>query len=271
MSAGVGTAAAVTAIATIYAANKNSDTAEKVADTTSKTATNAATLQSKAAADALAFQKQSAENDFKNQELTRQANYNQWAAREGRVSTFGQMLGLPARNIPAYVPSQDPNYLATQTPNVSPTIGGAAPPGPSTAPTTPQTVPGTAPASVPQGVTAPPNGDYRAFFNQLTGGKPLDQAGLLALKPQLDAAGIKITPPSAAGVVSKIGLPDGTWVRVLNGDTKVASPTVWIPQASGSGGGASSAQQIVGSPAFYAPDNIAPALQMPTFAGMLGR
>jgi hypothetical protein len=67
-------------------------------------ATHAADLQSKSAADALAFQKQQAAQDFANAQTTAQANYGQWAARQGRLSTLGQMVGLQPFNIPAYVP-----------------------------------------------------------------------------------------------------------------------------------------------------------------------
>ena len=64
-----------------------------------------ADLQSQAAEKALAFQKEEAAKSQANFEATQRANYNQWAAREGRLSQLGQLVGLPARTIPDYVPT----------------------------------------------------------------------------------------------------------------------------------------------------------------------
>jgi hypothetical protein len=52
----------------------------------------------------LAFEKDQAAKQLATQNAIQQANYQQWAAREQRLSNFGSMLGLPARDIPAYVP-----------------------------------------------------------------------------------------------------------------------------------------------------------------------
>lgn len=225
-------------------ASKQSNAAKEAAKIGSDATTHGADLAAKANDDALKFQKQQADVDARNQELARKANYDQWAAREARLSSFGQMVGLPSRDIPGYVPSAPQDYTGQS----APTIAGA----------------------VKQGAPAA-GGDYRAQFESLTGGKPLDQAGLLALAPQLQQAGFKITPPSAAGLVSKIQAPDGTWVRVLNGDPSVASPTVWIPQGQAGGGSASAASSVrpVGTPATYGQVQVSPGLQMPTFAGMV--
>jgi hypothetical protein len=67
-----------------------------------KATQHAADLQSQAAAQALRFQQEQAARDQANFETTQHANYDQWAARENRLSTFGQMVGLPSRQIPAY-------------------------------------------------------------------------------------------------------------------------------------------------------------------------
>lgn len=227
-------------VGSTVSASKQSSAAKESAKIGSDATTHAADLQSKANDDALTFQKQQASVDQQNQEQSRRANYDQWAARERRLSSFGQMVGLPSRDIPDYVASTPANYNSTP----APTIAGAA---------------------------NAPGGDYRAQFEALTGGKPLDQAGLLALAPQLQQAGFKITPPSAAGLVSKVQAPDGTWVRVLNGDPSVAAPTVWIPQggAGGAAGATSARAGVMGTPAAYGQIQVSPGLQMPTFSGMV--
>lgn len=119
---------AVSAAGAVGAAKMASNAAQKAAQTqatalgqstTTQTdaAKYAADLQQKQAAAALQFTKQQAETDWRNQELARQANYDQWRAREGSVSAFGQTVGLPSRSIPAYAAGIDPNY----------TGGGGAP------------------------------------------------------------------------------------------------------------------------------------------------
>lgn len=58
--------------------------------------------QTKATDDSLAYTKQQAGQNRADAETTRQGDYEQWAAREGRLSTIGGMLGMPARQIPGY-------------------------------------------------------------------------------------------------------------------------------------------------------------------------
>jgi hypothetical protein len=110
-----------------------------------------ANLQDAANQRAEVFSRQQAENSFANSEVTRQANYNQWAAREARVSSLGQALGLSARDIPAYVPGVDPNYTGGSSGSSSSSVPlssditdaltknyqslGATPTGPGTGPT----------------------------------------------------------------------------------------------------------------------------------------
>jgi hypothetical protein len=204
-------AAIVTTGGGIAAAKINSDTQKAAAKTTTDASTNATAASSAANANALAFQKAQAENEFQNSETTRKANYDQWAAQQQRMRQLDALIGVQPRAIPDYAPGVDPGFTGSKPSAAPPTAMNAAP------------------AAAPV-----PNGDFQAAFQQITGGKPLDQKGLLALAPQLQAAGIQVTPPSAGGVVSKIGHPDGKggmqWVRVLAGDTNVASPTVWIPQ-----------------------------------------
>lgn len=244
--------AAGTAGSGIYAAKKQSDSADKAADLTTTTANHAADLTAKSNADALDFQKQQAENAYQNSELARKANYDQWAAGERRKQSVNDLLGMGPRSIPDYVPGVDPRLSGGTPAPAAPAVGTLA----------------GAPVTPPPASPAPANGDWRGAFESITGGKPLDQKGLLALAPQLQQAGFKITPPSAAGVVSKIGLPDGSWVRVLNGDTSVASPTVWVPQPSSAGQVAPGTTNVgsVGSylqPAYAQPRTAALAIPKP--------
>lgn len=262
MSAGTATALIVAGIAAagttagaVYAANKSSGAAEHAADVTTQASTKAADQQSTAAANALAFQKQQAENDFKNQELARRANYDLNAAREQRVSSFGQMLGLPARNIPGYVPSQDPNYLANGTPAVSPTLGGAAQP--------------------PQGAPAPTTGTTNtdpqaAFMNavQALGISPTDARNNLSkVTDYLNSHGM----PGWAAADGKAG--DYVSYQGQGFDVLPAGDKNWQWLNDNPGTGAATPQSGVlrpmGTAAAYVPTNIAPALQAPTFAGML--
>lgn len=111
-------AAAIAGGAAIYRAHKQSSAANNAAKLTTSAANHAADVQGKSAAEALTFQRQQAENDAKNTEATRRANYDQWAARERRLGSVGEALGYGTRNIPAYVPTIDPHY---DTPMVPPT------------------------------------------------------------------------------------------------------------------------------------------------------
>lgn len=254
----IGTIAATGAVAagSAYSANKTSNAAEHGADVQTTAANHAADLQSKAAADALAFQKQAAENDFKNQELTRQANYNQWAAREQRLSSFGQMLGLGPRDIPAYVASQDPAYGGQ-----SATIGGAA--------GQPPIAPGATPAGSP--ASSPTNADPQAAFMSAVnalGIQPADARNNLSkITDYLNAHGM----PGWAAADGKAG--DYVSYQGQGFDVLPAGDKNWQwlndNGASGSAPAATSIIRPMGTAAAYAPNNIAPALQAPTFAGML--
>lgn len=124
--------AAATAGSGIYAASKSAGAATQGAQIQADANTKAAQLQAGAQANALAFQKQQAETDWQNQEVTRQANYNQWLADTQRKGAIGSLFGLPAPNIPAYVPTIDPKYTTGQTPL----------PSSPTAPTSTGTLPG---------------------------------------------------------------------------------------------------------------------------------
>lgn len=120
--AGSAISGAIAAHASGKASEAQSAAAKESADIQTKSANYAADVQSKSTADALDFQKEQAAQDQANFNSTSGANYGQWAAREGRLSSIGQALGLPARNIPAFVPS--PTISSNQT---APTTGQTAP------------------------------------------------------------------------------------------------------------------------------------------------
>lgn len=114
-----------TATAGIVGAKLSSDASGKAADLTTQAANHAADVQGQGAKDTLAFQERAAQQDFLNAENAQHGNYDQFAARQGRLSTLGQMVGLKPFDIPAYRPLQQ----APQTQAPGPMQGGPqAPP-----------------------------------------------------------------------------------------------------------------------------------------------
>jgi len=106
-------AAGATGTGLIVSGKMQANAARDAANAQVTGATKAAELASKSNAETLAFEKEQATADQDRFEASQQANYGQWAARESRMSNFGQALGLPARQIPNYVSSR-------------PGVGGAA-------------------------------------------------------------------------------------------------------------------------------------------------
>ncbi len=86
-----------------------------------------------------------------------------------------------------------------------------------------------------------PNGDTRALFNTLVGGRPFGQESLRAVAPILAQYCIALTPPNAVGDQTKIGDPvirrwvrvgfgEGQWVWVIQGDAyEPVCETVRLP------------------------------------------
>jgi type II secretory pathway pseudopilin PulG len=111
--------AAATAGSSVAAAKMQSSAAKKAAALQAQSAASAQAAQTSATDQALQFQKDQAALDNARQETNRRADYDQWAARENRISTLGQALGLGARQIPGYVPGP----MSGQTPG---TIAGTA-------------------------------------------------------------------------------------------------------------------------------------------------
>jgi hypothetical protein len=104
--------------------------ATKGAKIQSEAATRAAQIQAESEAAALAFTKQQAENEYRNQEVVRRANYDQWVSQQQRYGTIGNLLGMGPRDIPGYVPSEDPQFNGpggTSTTGGSSTPSGAGP------------------------------------------------------------------------------------------------------------------------------------------------
>jgi hypothetical protein len=150
-------------------------------------------------------------------------------------------------------------------------FGGPTPAGPATAMGTPSlTQSAPAGGSMPNvygsqsgaltGGGGPTPGNEQAWFMQLVGNRPWNQATFNELAPTLQQYGFKITPPNAVGDQTKIQLPNGQWVRVGFGE----GHPVWIPQNNA--GGASAAGGAGG--AYTGPGAIPPPFQAPSFADL---
>jgi outer membrane murein-binding lipoprotein Lpp len=79
-------------------------------------ATRAAEIAAQAERESLAFKQQQAEQDRLNAESAQRGNYDQWRAREGRMSGLGTLLGLAPRDIPDYVPIPKAPPVSVATP-----------------------------------------------------------------------------------------------------------------------------------------------------------
>lgn len=102
----------------------------------------------------------------------------------------------------------------------------------------PQTGRGTDPTPAGKPSASVPNGDYQAWFQGLTAGKPFNQDTLRQLEAsgELAKVGSKLTPGNkSTGAQSKIYIPGQGWVRVLGGAKQ--DEQVWVPQPDEAGGG----------------------------------
>jgi hypothetical protein len=195
----------------------------KSADKQTQAANYAADVQSRSTADALKFQKEQALRDQERFEATQRANYDQWAAREGRLGTLGEMIGMGSRNIPGYVPV---------------TAGG-----------TTTTARGATPSA------SVPGGNYQALFQSLTAGKPPTPEVLTALGPELQRYGIALAP-NAAGVNGKIKLPTGQIVDVIEAAGAGGKNWQWL-----TGSGSTRSPYVATASSMLAPVQLSPALQ----------
>jgi len=135
-------------------------------------------------------------------------------------------------------PPPSPTPVPTPTPSPTPV------PAPPSNPAPPTTTPGPTPnpyPNVPQTLPRTPNPtDLQQFFQQYVSqnGLAANSQTLVGLKPFLAQYGIQLSPENANHQVTKIGLPNGQWVRVIEGDPNNGSWT-WVAQpGSGEGGSA---------------------------------
>lgn len=241
--AGLAAAGATTATS-LYSANKQSGAAQDAAKLQTDAANKSAELQSKSAADALAFQKQQAAQDLQTTNATQQANYNQWAARESRLSNFQQALGMAPRNIPAYQPL--PN--GQSAPTSGPMPSGQAPSG---------------------------GGNATALKALLDQGMDPQQAVAQFNKQFGRSTGNEAVyyDPSQHGGVATIGLPDAYLAKPGNSWDITVRGAAATPSAAPK----NSMAAALSSPSQASPYSamMTPALQMPTpvnsFAQFLGR
>lgn len=88
----------------LYGQNKQANAVQDAASQQFASTKYATDAQSKSNADMLAYLQGQAGYQNTVAEVNRQANYEQWAAKQKQLGSVGEMLGLPARAIPAYVP-----------------------------------------------------------------------------------------------------------------------------------------------------------------------
>lgn len=227
--------AAATTGATVYATRKSG----QAAALQTQTANHAADVQGQGAAAALQFQKEQAARDQAQFETTQHANYDQWAAREGRLGALGEMIGMGSRNIPGYVPVSQG--------------GTGAPPSGAT---------GASPTGTPV-----PGGNYQALFQSLTNGLPPTPQALTSLAPKLQQYGIALAP-NAAGVNGKIKLPTGQIVDVIEAAGAGGKNWQWLT----GGAPTSGASPYLGTASsMLTPMGLSPAVQPWTAASMMGR
>lgn len=94
----------------LFSTKQQTKAADKSADRQAEAIRYAADQQTAANRDALDRAERESALDRLVAETNRRGNYDQWRAREARIGTLGQLAGLPARDIPAYVPL--PNGVA---------------------------------------------------------------------------------------------------------------------------------------------------------------
>lgn len=88
----------------LFGAHMQAETANNAAEIQAAALKYSADQQRAAQADALRYQEGQSGLDRATAETNRAANYGQWAARESRIGSLGQLAGLPQRQIPDYVP-----------------------------------------------------------------------------------------------------------------------------------------------------------------------
>lgn len=231
----------------LYGANQQANALSDQSAAQIQAAKYAADLQAKSSQSALDFQKQTAEGDYRNQEIARQGNYGQWAARAGRLSDFGRTVGLPAREIPAYVPGEDPNYTGAGPA----TIAGAA--------QTPQ-----APPQDPAALAVQAQEGFKRVFGREGTPEEINQVVGYGSKPDLYSDG-KWRIGVNDYLITRVGTKSASADPRLAGTAGIiAGPTAQAQPRPGP-----LAPTIGGAGTGYLTSQATPALQMPgTIAGM---
>lgn len=121
-------AAGVAGGTSLAAAKMQSGAASRAARDSTAAANYAADRQAASTREALDFQRQMAQQAFREAETARRANYDQWAARERRLGSIGELLGYGSRGIPEYVGGVDPQFDAPPPMERPPVPGGRFPP-----------------------------------------------------------------------------------------------------------------------------------------------
>jgi hypothetical protein len=98
-------AAGATAGAQIYGAHKQASATNKAAQLQTDAANRSADAQLQSDREQRAYLEEQAKRDEARYETDRRANYDQWAAREGRIGSLASLVGMGPRQIPGYVPS----------------------------------------------------------------------------------------------------------------------------------------------------------------------
>lgn len=138
-------AAGIAGGTSIVGAKMQSGATSRAVNAQTAAANRAAELQAQSTREALAFERQSAQNAYANSETSRRGNYDQWAARERRLGSIGELLGYGTREVPGYVAGVDPRFTDPST-GAPPTTGYVAPP----------TLPTYAAGTGSNGLTPPP-------------------------------------------------------------------------------------------------------------------
>src|SRR3990167_5093088 len=103
-------AAAIAAAGAIGKGALDSRGATKAARTQADAATTGARLEDEAAQRAETFKREQLQQQYREAEQVRRANYDQWSSRQRSLNAFRQKYGFSPTEIPGYVASQDPGF-----------------------------------------------------------------------------------------------------------------------------------------------------------------
>lgn len=120
IASGIGTLGSV--FTNIYSANKQANASRDALAAQTEASRYATDAQTAATDKTLAFTREQAQNQWRNDELTRHANYDQYSYRANGARTLGDLIGFHLPDLPGYVASEDPRFT-----NGGSTAPGAAP------------------------------------------------------------------------------------------------------------------------------------------------